>query len=177
MASKLVLQIYRRSNKAFTLIELMIAVVIIGVLAAIALPNFIGAQLRAKAVAVKANMRTTQIAAENYAIDSAGSYPAIGSDYRPYLPGGSNSMGGSPGSYPNNPVTGVMNEQPVNAGPNSSAGIIAARQTDAVTVQVPPGKVTFRQADNGDSYAVAGGDPNGFAISGLNGKVLILSNQ
>jgi len=54
---------------AFTLIELLIVVAIIAILAAIAVPNFLEAQTRAKVSRAKADMRTTVLAIELYAVD------------------------------------------------------------------------------------------------------------
>jgi len=65
-----------RNEKGFTLIELMIVVVIIGILAAIAIPNFIAMQNRAKEGSTKANMHTLQLAAEDYGVTYDGVYAA-----------------------------------------------------------------------------------------------------
>ena len=63
----------RASQKAqrpgFTLIELLIVVAIIGILAAIAVPNFLNAQLRAKVSRVVSDMKALATAEEQYRID------------------------------------------------------------------------------------------------------------
>lgn len=58
-----------KNHKGFTLIELMIVIAIIGVLAAIAIPNFNRARKNAKAKACLANMRTIETAVETYNIE------------------------------------------------------------------------------------------------------------
>ena len=56
-------------KKAFTLIELLIVVAIIAILAAIAVPNFLEAQVRSKVSRVKADHRTIGTAMEAYRVD------------------------------------------------------------------------------------------------------------
>ena len=59
-----------RENKAFTLIELLIVVAIIAILAAIAVPNFLEAQTRAKVSRVKNDFRTLKTGLEAYRVDN-----------------------------------------------------------------------------------------------------------
>ena len=57
-------------KRGFTLIELLIVVAIIAILAAIAVPNFLEAQVRSKISRVKADMRSILLAGESYRIDN-----------------------------------------------------------------------------------------------------------
>lgn len=57
------------NKRGFTLIELLIVVAIIAILAAIAVPNFLEAQVRAKASRVKTDLRTQATAIEAYVVD------------------------------------------------------------------------------------------------------------
>ena len=67
----------KHPSKAFTLIELLIVVAIIAILAAIAVPNFMEAQVRAKVSRCTSDMRTLVTAVETYAIDH-NTYPPYG---------------------------------------------------------------------------------------------------
>ena len=59
-------KLIRKSNKGFTLIELMIVVAIIGILAAIAIPNFLRFQLKSKSSEGKVNIAAIRTAEESY---------------------------------------------------------------------------------------------------------------
>jgi general secretion pathway protein G len=58
------------NNKGFTLIELLIVVAIIGILAAIAVPNFLNAQVRAKIAKAESEMQSLSTALEMYRLDN-----------------------------------------------------------------------------------------------------------
>lgn len=61
-------------KKGFTLIELMIVVVVIGILVAIAIPNYYSLVDKAKIASVVANMHTAQVTVETEAMGSTQTY-------------------------------------------------------------------------------------------------------
>ena len=63
-----------RNKKGFTLIELLIVVVIIGILAAIAIPKFSNTKEKAYLAAMKADLRNLATYEESFAADSNGVY-------------------------------------------------------------------------------------------------------
>ncbi len=60
----------KRDSKGFTLIELLIVVAIIGIIAAIAIPNLLNAIDRGKQKRTMADMRSIGTAIESYAVDN-----------------------------------------------------------------------------------------------------------
>ncbi len=75
-------------QKGFTLIELLIVVAIIGILAAIAVPNFLNAQVRAKIARAEADENTIATALEMYMLEYGGLPPirsTQATDYRGYV--------------------------------------------------------------------------------------------
>ncbi|HEU4630415.1 MAG TPA: prepilin-type N-terminal cleavage/methylation domain-containing protein [Gemmatimonadaceae bacterium] len=65
----------RNTRKGFTLIELLIVVVIIGILAAIAIPKFAATKDKAKLASVKTDVRNLMSIMEGKASDNGGVYP------------------------------------------------------------------------------------------------------
>jgi prepilin-type N-terminal cleavage/methylation domain-containing protein len=155
-----------RSQSGFTLIEMLIIVIIVLILAAVALPHYVGSQDKSREATVKNNMRVAQIAAEGYAAEKGGLYPdKIDQQYFSFFPGGPGDgkfMGNAHG--PVNPYT-HKNEWPI-------AGTITDVQmarTSAPTSVGSAGQIEYSPiaGTNGvRAYAIRGARKNGLALEG-----------
>jgi len=90
----------RQPDQGFTLIELMIVVVIIGILVGIAVPNFTSMEDRAREAKVKGNMHSLQLAMEDFAVLNGDIFPTAGdkASVKALMIGG---------VWPDNPFTGA----------------------------------------------------------------------
>ena len=65
------------NERGFTLIELLVVILIIGILAAIAIPSFLNQKSKASDAAAKELAHSMQVAAETIATDNSGSYANV----------------------------------------------------------------------------------------------------
>lgn len=100
----------RNHSPGFSLVELMVVIMIIGVLATIGLSNYVAMADRAREGSVKNNAHSLRLGVEDYSITTGGFYPALADI------GGQFFQGGVP---PTNPFTGAVT---VIAAPGFSRG-------------------------------------------------------
>lgn len=103
----------------FTLVEIMIVVAIIGLLAAIAIPNFVKARATSQANACINNLRQIDAAANQWALENketTGATIDLNTDLTPYIRLNSNS------SIPGCPAGGSYDDTSVGATPTCSLG-------------------------------------------------------
>ena len=93
-----------RRGEGFTLIELLIVIIIIGILAAIAIPMFLGQRDKAKDSAVKGGVHNIELGIASYAVDNGDTYPATGAVSKASMVDASGTL--YVDNWPDNPYAG-----------------------------------------------------------------------
>ena len=117
------------NRKGFTLIELLIVVVIIGILAAIAIPKFSNTKEKAYVAAMKSDLRNMATYEEQYAADNGGDY----------FGGTATSAAPLQGFSPSQSVTVIITNTP---GPPPSWSGTASHSQTAKTCDMTNGVIT-----------------------------------
>jgi type IV pilus assembly protein PilA len=144
----------KKGQKGFTLIELLIVIIIIGILAAIAIPMFLNQRNKAKDAGVKEGIHSLQIGIQSYAVDNTDTYPP-----KTYVDAGATGTGLG------DPATGYIDKWPNNAfinAPMASSTAVVAVGHDGTT------NGTFW-------YALTAGPPMTYTVTGAlsNGKLFL----
>ncbi len=133
------------TRKGFTLIELLIVVVIIGILAAIAIPKFANTKAKSVLASMRTDLRNLATAQESYYFDYSAYAPAVGANQAPGVAAFQATIGNVLGAITNANnlgYTATMTNPLVTVAPTTCGiyvGPIANRPNAAVTQEASPG--------------------------------------
>ncbi len=127
-------------QRGFTLVEVLIVIIIVGILAAIAIPMFLDQRGKAKDAAIKDSLHSIQIGVQSYALDNNDTYPAsvatkatlVDPSGKPYVD-----------NWPKNPFTNVDMKDSTAQGdytyskPTSSTYRLVGHSSNGIDITVP----------------------------------------
>jgi prepilin-type N-terminal cleavage/methylation domain-containing protein len=156
-------------KKGFTLIELLIVVAIIAILAAIAVPNFLEAQVRAKVSRVRSDQRSLATAIESYYVDN-NTYPLASRAGVPAFATGANA------NY-NAALATALAQPPARVTALGAVPTFAARSNAAAqqfaTLTTPIGYFTSYPADPFHNFRQA---TFNYAVDNTGNRWILISN-
>ena len=137
------------NERGFTLIELLVVILIIGILAAIAIPSFLNQKSKASDAAAKELAHSMQVATETYATDNSGSYASLSLQILNQYEATIQTSSGNGNAYATQPTTG-----------SATGYTVTAASTDGNTFSIiRSGGTTTRSCS--PSTGVNGGCVNG----------------
>ncbi len=134
----------KKGQGGFTLIELLIVIVIIGILAAIAIPLYLSQVGKSKDASVKEGVHSIEVAIQSYAVDNNGNYPVTGDLSTAIGPGATPSY---LDTWPNNPYK---------AAGTLMANDAASGDTVLLATGGTPGDYDYVQTSSGTSFGLQG---------------------
>jgi type IV pilus assembly protein PilA len=140
-------------ERGFTLIELLVVILIIGILAAIAIPSFLNQKSKASDAAAKELAHSMQVATETYATDNSGSYAGLSLQILNQYEATIQTSSGNGNAYATAPTSG-----------SATGYTVTAASTDGNTFSIIRTNGATTRSCN--STANGGGTVNGGCVNG-----------
>jgi general secretion pathway protein G len=152
-------RIHARTRRGFTLVEILIVVIILGILAAIVIPQFTNASQNARESSLQSTLQTLRSQIQLYKLQHGDTLPNLVTDWTPFT---ANTSYGNP-SQSFGPYMQAIPVNPMNGNSNVVDSTVATGGATAPTVSTACG---FVYDYTGGSGLIYGTDTTGTAVAG-----------